>query len=206
MPDDSLPRSGACTFCSRELTKEYLLYEGDAFYVIADYAPVADAHVLLIPQGHFPHLAALPPRLEQEFHELKSRIGRFVREEYGRVTCWENGVFGQSVPHAHLHTLSVEVDKEMISRHGAPFTTLSDLRSHHQSNSSHYFLVEHDDVGRVLPPDPQLYWSIIADAKLRNGGTWQFSAAERRINGRAQVEAMMQRWRDYFARAPAPSG
>jgi histidine triad (HIT) family protein len=201
MPDESPRLAGACTFCRRDLTQEYLLHEGDDFYVIADYAPVAAAHILLIPREHYPHLAALPPALEPEFHELKARIGGFVREEYGSVTCWENGVFGQSVPHAHLHTLSVEVDTDLISRYGAPFATLSDLRSHHAGDASHYFRVEHAGVGRVLPPDPQLYWAVISDAKLRNGGSWQYTAAERRVHGRPQVEALIRRWRERFGTA-----
>jgi histidine triad (HIT) family protein len=203
MPDESQPGTGACTFCNRELTREYVLYEGRDFYVIADYAPVADAHLLLIPREHYPHLAALPPGLEEEFHALKARIGEFVREHYGRVTYWENGVFGQSVPHAHLHSLSVQVDTELISRHGAPVATLSDLRAHHASNAGHYFLVEHEGTGRVLPPDPQLYWNVISDAKVRNGGAWQYTAAERRVHGRPQVEALMRRWREHHAGSAA---
>jgi histidine triad (HIT) family protein len=199
MPDESPLHIGACPFCNRDQTRDYLLHEGRDFYVVADFAPVADAHILLIPRNHYPHLAALPPALETEFHELKAHIGDFVREHYGKLTYWENGVFGQSVPHAHLHTLSVNMDATLISQHGVPVEALADLRAHHAGNAGHYFLVEHAGVGRVMPPDPQLYWSIISDAKVRNGGTWQYTAAERRIHGRAQVEALIERWRLHHA-------
>jgi diadenosine tetraphosphate (Ap4A) HIT family hydrolase len=206
VPDESPLETGDCAFCDRQVTRDYVLHEGRDFYVIADYAPVADAHLLLIPRGHYPHLAAVPQALEDEFHTLKTLIGDFVRAQYGHITYWENGVFGQSVPHAHLHSLSVEMDTDLISRHGAPFGSLSDLRAHHATNPSHYFLVEHEGVGRVMPPDPELYWSIISDAKLRNGGTWRFNAAERRVHGRAQVEALMQRWRKHHASRGAKAG
>jgi histidine triad (HIT) family protein len=205
VPDQSPVHAGECPFCNRDQTSDYLLHEGRDFYVVADYAPVADAHLLLIPRDHYPHLAALPPALEDEFHALKAHIGDFIREHYGRLTYWENGIFGQSVPHAHLHSLSVEMDTDLISQHGAPVESLSDLRAHYTENDGHYFLVEHAGVGRVMPPDAQLYWSIISDAKVRNGGTWQYTAAERRIHGRAQVEALMQRWRDEHAEAPLPT-
>ncbi len=199
MPDQSPAHIGQCPFCDRDKTADYLLHEGRDFYVIADFAPVADAHILLIPRQHFPHLAAIPVELESEFNELKAHIGDFVREQYGRLTNWENGVFGQSVPHAHLHFLSVEMDTSLISRYGAPVESLSDLRDHHAEHASDYFLVEHAGVGRVMPPDAQLYWSIISDAKVRNGGTWQYTAAERRIRGHDQVEALIQRWREHHS-------
>jgi histidine triad (HIT) family protein len=202
VPDQSPVHIGECPFCNRELTKDYLLYEGRDFFVVADFAPVADAHILLIPKQHYPHLAAIPPELEEEFDALKAHIGEFVREQYGRLTNWENGVFGQSVPHAHLHFLSVEMDTSLISQYGAPIESLSDLRAHHAENESHYFLVEHAGVGRVMPPDAQLYWSIISDAKVRNGGSWQYTAAERRVHGRPQVEALIQRWREHHAGSP----
>ncbi len=197
MPDQSPLHSGNCPFCDRTQTDANLLHEGRDFYVIADFAPVADAHLLLIPRDHYPFLAAIPAELETEFHALKTSIGDFVREQYGRVTYWENGVFGQSVPHAHLHSISVDMDTTLISGHGSPVESLSDLRAHHMKNDGHYFLVEHGGVGRVMPPDPQLYWDIISNAKARNGGTWQYTAAERRIRGRPQVEALMQRWREH---------
>lgn len=198
MPDESPIQTGRCAFCDRGQTAEYLLHEGRDFFAIADFAPVADAHILLIPRQHFPHLAAIPPELEEEFQELKAHIGEFVRGHFGKLTHWENGVFGQSVPHAHLHFLSVDMNPDLISRHGSPVESLADLRGHYAKHPGHYFLVEHDGVGRVMPPDPQLYWDIISDAKVRNGGTWQYSAMERRIHGRGQVEALMQRWREHL--------
>lgn len=197
MPDESPAQTGACPFCTRERTREYLLHEGDDFYVIADFAPIAAAHILLIPRAHYPHLAAIPSALESEFHALKTHIGDFVREHFGTLTYWENGVFGQSVPHAHLHSLSVEMDARLIAQHGNPVASLSDLREHQAGNKGPYFFVEHAAVGRVMPPDPQLYWSIISDAKVRNGGTWQYTAAERRVHGRQQVQDLMALWRKH---------
>jgi diadenosine tetraphosphate (Ap4A) HIT family hydrolase len=197
MPDASPRHIGECPFCNRAQTNAYLLCEGENFLVVADFAPVADAHILLIPKSHYPHLAAIPPELEVEFDAMKSHIGEFVQKQYGRLTYWENGVFGQSVPHAHLHFLSVEMNTDLISQYGAPIASLSDLRAHHAENDNNYFLVEHAGVWRVMPPDAQLYWSIISDAKVRNGGTWQFSAAERRVQGRSQVQELIRRWREY---------
>lgn len=206
MPDESPLEFGECAFCDRARTAENLLYEARDFYVLADYAPVADAHILLIPRDHYPHLAALPSALEDEFIELKALVGGFVESEYGKVTYWENGVFGQSVPHAHLHVLSVGMDTALIGRHGTPVASLADLRAHHARTESHYFLVEHDDVGRVMPPDRDLYLTIITDAKARNGNIWQYTAAERRVHGRPRVEALIERWRSVHGPSVSTAG
>ena len=206
MPDESPAITGSCPFCDRSQTRDYLLHEGRDFFVIADFAPVAAAHVLMIPRRHFPHLAALPPELEEEFHALKTHIGDFVSQHYGKLTYWENGVFGQSVPHAHLHFLSVDMNTNLISRHGTPFASLAELRAHHERHEGPYFLVEHAGIGRVMPPDPQLYWSIISDAKVRNGGSWQYTAAERRVHCREQVQALIELWREHHAETPVRGG
>lgn len=203
MPDESPRQEIDCAFCDRWATKDTLLYEGENFYAIADFAPVSEAHILLIPHHHYPHLGALPPSLDEEFHTMKGRIGRFVQEQYGRLAYWENGVFGQSVPHAHLHSIALELDTSVYETHGVACQSLADLRSHHSRGESHYFFVEHTGVGRVLPPDPELYSRVIRHARERNGGIWRYNPMERRMHGRPIVAEMIQRWRTHFE--PPPS-
>jgi diadenosine tetraphosphate (Ap4A) HIT family hydrolase len=194
MPDESRPEFGDCAFCDPEATKAYRLFEGRDFYVVADHAPVADAHLLLIPRAHYSHLAALPPELDEEFHALKSRLGDFVRSEYGRLTYWENGVFGQSVPHAHLHAIAVEMDTALFEPHGDAIDGLASMRSQWERRGGHYFMVEHEGVGRFMPPDPDLYVRIIRHAKERNGGMWRYAAPERKLHAQPVVQAMIERW------------
>jgi diadenosine tetraphosphate (Ap4A) HIT family hydrolase len=198
MPDGSSLQLGDCTFCDRDATRETLLYEGRDLYVIADFAPVAAAHLLLIPKQHYPHLASLPPEMDAEFHELKASLGDFVRDNYGRLTYWENGVFGQSVPHAHLHSISLELDTTLFDQHGVACDRLQSLRSHVDATNDHYFMIEHAGVARVMPPDPELYGRIIRHAKERNGGIWRYSPPERRMHGKPIVQALIQRWREHL--------
>src|SRR5688500_9792049 len=133
MPDLNAPEVGvACAFCDRECTKETFLYEGVEFYVIADHAPTHDAHLLLIPRQHFKHLASLPPELDAEFEATKRRLEEFVRESFGgALTCWENGVFGQSVPHAHQHLISMRLDRGIYDAHGPSYQGIEGLRQRH---------------------------------------------------------------------------
>src|SRR5688572_7239008 len=195
MPDESSLERGDCAFCDSEATKAYRLYEGRDFYVVADHAPVAEAHLLLIPKQHYPHLAALPPELDEEFHALKAHLGDYVRSHYGRLTYWENGVFGQSVPHAHLHTIAVDLDTTLFERHGDVIDDgIASMRSYWQARGGHYFMVEHEGIGRFMPPDPDLYIRIIRHAKERNGGMWRYAAPERKLHAEPVVQAMIASW------------
>jgi diadenosine tetraphosphate (Ap4A) HIT family hydrolase len=204
MPDESLPQSGDCVFCDPDATKATRLYEGRDFYVIADHAPVADAHILLIPRQHFPHHAALPSEMDDEFHSLKSWLGRFVVEQYGKLTYWENGVFGQSVPHAHLHAISVDMDPSVVEPFGEICHGLDEVRSRHRVSGGKYFTVEHGDLGRYMPPDPEIYGRIIRHIRERNGGIWRYNPAERLLHGKPVVDALMAQWRRHYSQEAQP--
>ena len=196
VPDLNGPEAGACAFCNRDATRETLLYEGRDFYVIADHAPIAEAHLLLIPREHFPHLAALPERFHREYESLKAQLGEFILSNYGSLTYWENGVFGQSVPHAHLHAISVTFDPQVYVGNGVGFSGIAGLQECHASaDGSPYFVIEQEGRAHYLPPDLDLYLSIVRFARNSRPINWRFDREERRLRGRTMVEALMQRWR-----------
>jgi diadenosine tetraphosphate (Ap4A) HIT family hydrolase len=197
MPDQNPVETGACAFCYREATRSSLLFEGDNFYVIADHAPIADAHLLLIPYEHYPHLAALPTSLHDEFELLKARLGDFVQQNYGALTYWENGVFGQSVPHAHLHTISLSLDPAVYVDHGHDFSGIAGLQERHAVNGGHYFMIERPGHARMLPPDPELYIRIIRHGQSISPTRWLPSRDERRNRGVVLIEALKQRWLEH---------
>jgi diadenosine tetraphosphate (Ap4A) HIT family hydrolase len=194
MPDLNPPETGPCVFCSRDRTRNVFLHEGRDFYIIADYAPIAEAHLLLIPRDHYPHLAALPEHLHDEFESLKVLIGDFVSDNYGELTFWENGVFGQSVPHAHLHAMSLAFDPGVYSDQGPAFHGIGGLQEQH--DGGHYFTIEQQGDGRLLPPDWDLYLNIVRFARNSRPVNWRFDRDERRLRGGPIIAAMMQRWHE----------
>ncbi len=194
MPDLNEPESGDCAFCDRERTRGTLLYEGPNFYVIVDRAPIAEAHLLLIPHEHFPHLAALPSELHDEFESMKALLGRFVADHYGALTYWENGVFGQSVPHAHLHAMSVSFDPRLYLGQGQGFSGIAGMQEQH--DGGHYFMIEQQGEARLLPPDWDLYLSIVRMARESRPINWRFNREERQQRGGPLIDALMQRWRE----------
>ena len=198
MPDLNEPEAGDCAFCDRERTRNTLLYEGRDFYVIADHAPIAEAHLLLIPRDHYPHLAALPDHLHEEFESLKALLGDFVAGHYGALTFWENGVFGQSVPHAHLHAISVSFDPHLYIEQGRAVSGIAGLHAEH--DGGHYFMIEQQGEARLLPPDWELYLSIVRYARNSRPLNWRFNRDERQQRGASIIEAVKQRWREVMSR------
>ena len=195
MPDESPFIDGDCPFCDIEAVKHFLLHASDHFYVVADFAPVSEGHLLLIPRDHYPHLAALPPELDDEFESLKALLGDYVQRNHGSLTYWENGVFGQSVPHAHLHAMSVTLDPAVLADAGVEFEGIAGLRERHvEVGDGRYFMIEHEGVARVMPPTPELYSKVIRHARERNAGLWRYNPMERRMHGLPVIAATRQRW------------
>jgi len=199
MPDLNEPEPGQCAFCDRERTRGTLLYEGRNFYVIVDHAPIADAHLLLIPHEHFPHLAALPSELHDEFESMKALLGEFVTKHYGALTYWENGIFGQSVPHAHLHAMSVSFDPQVYIDQGQAFSGIDGMQEQH--DGGRYFMVEQQGEARLLPPDWDLYLSIVRLARESRPTSWRFNREERQQRGGQLIDALMQRWREVMGQS-----
>src|SRR6185436_6136616 len=95
-------------------------------------------------------LAELPGALDDEFESLKARTGQFVAQAYGRVTFWENGRIGQSVPHAHLHAMAWSPARSRLEDGGLPFEGVAGLRALYAVDEAPYFVVEHKGVALKL--------------------------------------------------------
>jgi diadenosine tetraphosphate (Ap4A) HIT family hydrolase len=193
MPDLNPPERGDCPFCDLDRVRNTLLYEAPNFIVIADYAPVHDAHILLSPRRHLPHLAALPPELDAEFEALKGTVGDFVRGQNGGLTFWENGVFGQSVPHAHQHIVSLSLPSSVYEARGPAFAGVDGLRQRYREGPHDtYFTIEQAE-GRFLPPDWDLYMRVVVSARETHE-LWQYRRDGRRERAGPYIEALKQRW------------
>jgi hypothetical protein len=114
------------------------------------------------------------------------------------LTYWENGVFGQSVPHAHLHAISVSFDPHLYIDQGRAFSGIAGLQAEH--DGGHYFMIEQQGEARLLPPDWELYLSIVHFARHSRPTNWRFDRDERQARGALIIEALKQRWREVIRR------
>jgi histidine triad (HIT) family protein len=85
------------------------LYEDDRAVAIADIAPQAPVHVLLIPRKHIQSLAHLLPGDEQivgHLHALAGKLAEVKGLVNGYRTVINTGeAGGQTVAHLHLHLM-----------------------------------------------------------------------------------------------------
>lgn len=75
-----------------------------------DLHPLVPGHVLITSRAHLPCLGAADAATMAELDEVVPTATAFVREAYGvEPVGWENGVVGQTVYHAHLHLIPIEI-------------------------------------------------------------------------------------------------
>jgi diadenosine tetraphosphate (Ap4A) HIT family hydrolase len=86
-------------------TYEYLLERSDNFSIVCDANPLTEGHILIIPKAHISCVGAYPENLYQEFLKLNEKVLQFIKKEYGAVSSFEHGIFGQTVFHSHIHYL-----------------------------------------------------------------------------------------------------
>jgi histidine triad (HIT) family protein len=196
-PSTDTAAARPCPFCNLDPAANLILHEGDDLFVMADFAPQAEAHILIIPRRHLSCFAVMPASMDAEFSTLKQRFGDFVLESYGELTYWENGVFGQSVPHAHQHVMSVSFDTALYEDDGAPFETPADLRALYDAAPGNYFTVEHAGVSRYLPPDIEIHRRLLRYGRETMGGLRLLTPQQRREVAKPYLDTLLVRWRQY---------
>jgi diadenosine tetraphosphate (Ap4A) HIT family hydrolase len=99
-----------CVFCAR-LDQPAVLFETPSLYAMPDKYPLLPGHTLIISKAHQRCHAELPEEAVAELWAAAESVRRFLREAYGtEALAWENGVFGQTVAHAHLHLVPVRAE------------------------------------------------------------------------------------------------
>jgi len=103
LPQAQVPEG--CPFCREAALAPGVLFETTQFVVVCDHAPLVPGHLLIIPRPHLACYGALPRPFYAELTALKSRLTAFLTEFYGEPLYFEQGMVGQTVPHAHLHAV-----------------------------------------------------------------------------------------------------
>lgn len=100
-------------FCQiKKNISEQIIDETDNFFLLHDGYPLLEGHLLLIPKKHVDCYLNLNKKLSKEFDLIKSKIIKFLKDNYYEPVIFEHGNAGQTVLHAHLHFLPT---KKLIS-------------------------------------------------------------------------------------------
>ena len=110
-----MKRDSECIFCkiaAGEIPCTKVL-EDDVALGFMDIAPVAEAHVLLIPKPHYETVDELPPDLAAGTLKHLPDLVRAIRAATGcqglNVLQNNGAVAGQLVPHVHFHLIPRDV-------------------------------------------------------------------------------------------------
>jgi diadenosine tetraphosphate (Ap4A) HIT family hydrolase len=218
---------GRCAFCAHAAL-DIILTETEHFIVLADNAPLVEGHLLIVPREHYACFGAIPATLDDELLTLKRRVARFCVAVYRRPIFFEHGVFGQTVYHAHLHTVpigawGVPLHALATEADGWPVHAQGDVRAWYAANG-HYFYVEspieavapmHDGDGgelrvgtdgvppteaAIFPPSEGPYIRVLTMLRERSNiyTPWQPQFA-RRMDGAPKMRALAVKWQAFAA-------
>lgn len=172
-----------CVFCDRSRFEERLVHENEHFYVIATLGQITDGgYVLLVPKKHVSCMSGLSSQDANIALDFGYRICRALTEEYverGKtpnhgqypVTTFEHGIVGQTIQHAHLHFLPVQIDMTERVRADFPLAKIEELEYsgelrgvYSQCFKPHLFWTTPKSKGVVCwnPPAPPQYLRTVA--------------------------------------------
>lgn len=185
-----------CVFCARE-GQPRTLFETASLYVMPDKFPLLPGHILIISKAHLRCHAELAPGVEAELHAATARVRRFLRESYQTAAlAWENGVFGQTVAHAHLHLLPVAAERfppELEQAGGIDrLRAWDEVRARFHRHGGYRYL-ELDGDPRLIVEDAEALGAVQRWLIRATGLQWQNSDWVRRAT-EADVREVERRW------------
>lgn len=105
----SSPFDPTCLFCKIVSGTEpsSVICEDDVSLAFMDIAQANPGHLLIVPKGHYPHLAELPPELGAHLFTVAQRLTAALRlsglRAQGMNIFMADGEGFQEIYHVHLH-------------------------------------------------------------------------------------------------------
>ncbi len=103
--------SESCIFCFQKYNHDKkvtdlagIITETEHFYVRANtVGALAPGHIMVISKDHYSCFGALPLNLHREYEETLQATAQRVERHFAAPILVEQGIHGQSIPHAHTH-------------------------------------------------------------------------------------------------------
>jgi len=143
-----------CLFCERSKIEKDILWESDNFFVKVGVGILAPGHILLITKHHIRCFGELDKKHFKEFLELKKNVFDKVKANFSEPIISEQGGYGQSVPHAHLHfvpTISnvhnIQNIKEKVFRglKSTKIESMNEIKEIYNKEGSYIYFEENDN-------------------------------------------------------------
>ena len=91
----------------------YKCAENDRFYAFLDINPLVKGHTLVIPKHEVDYIFDMPDDELADFHIFAKTVAEAIKKAF---PCKKVGVavLGLEVPHAHIHLVPLNSEKDMI--------------------------------------------------------------------------------------------
>lgn len=91
----------------------YKCAENEKFYAFLDINPIAKGHTLVIPRREVDYIFDMDDDELAEYHVFAKKVAIALKKAF---TCKKVGeaVLGLEVPHAHIHLIPMQSEKDMI--------------------------------------------------------------------------------------------
>lgn len=194
-----------CALSSQTFT--YMLEQTDNFYIICDAHPLVEGHILVIPKRHISCVGAYPENIFKEFLKLNEKVSQFLLKEYGSVSSFEHGIFGQTVFHSHIHYLPFNgTQSDIVPEKEKQFTIngLSELQTLFKKDGGYLFFSIGKDKWSVDIDitTPRFFRNRFAAALNRpERGNWKSMRADKRLmeEGTRENLRTQKKWRKFFS-------
>lgn len=184
----------------------FTLEQSDNFSIICDANPIAEGHILIIPKQHISCIGAYSDKLFREFMNLNSKVSQFILKEYGHISSFEHGIFGQTVFHSHMHYMpfsgsSVDIVPENDKL--AKLNSLKELKDLLNKYDGYLFFSIGDNLWSVDTSiaAPRFFRDRYAEAFGRpERGDWKQMRMNEKLLKKAEKDNIrtQEKWKKYF--------
>ena len=176
----------SCTFCNFSNIKDRTIATVDDFHIVVSRGQITDGgYLLLIPIKHTSCLGNLDKTRAHKLNELTQQLSLILETEYNSpVTCFEHGVVGQTIPHAHLHLFPARINLKSHVENDFPGLKIERVKdfsalqkAYHKTNQEYLLWTAPRNQKLVCwnPPAPPEYFPLLTARLLGvpERGSWK---------------------------------
>ena len=91
----------------------YKCAENEKFYAFLDINPLQKGHTLVIPRKEIDYIFDMDDEDLAEFQVFAKRVAKAIKKAFPCIKVGQ-AVLGLEVPHAHIHLIPMQSEKDMI--------------------------------------------------------------------------------------------
>ena len=100
-----------CIFCKIYESRANILYEDEKLFLVADIAPLAEGHLLLVPKEHTEFLHELT---DESLYGVLVSVKKIVKTlGYHKYNLLQNNGHMQSIAHVHFHIVPANTNSSL---------------------------------------------------------------------------------------------